>query len=650
MTTLTRKKSLLLLLTYTTISLFFASSGYAQNVAPSQGNEYLSIDEDQTPALIGNLLLNNIDPNGDAVSISNIYSSVAGAFITNLNNGFIDYETLLNHCGIDTIRYFVTDGNFFVQDTLFLTINCINDLPTGGDETLTVLEDASATTTVDLLANNADAEGDILTISGIGTPTNGTLTSNGDGTYDYTPNPNYCGTEIIAYQVTDGVNTITDFLTITVTCVNDAPIGGNETMTINEDSGSNNSGYLLGNDSDPEGNTLTILTVTQTGGGIVTLTGTGSVDYTPNPNFCGNDTVVYSVTDGVNVIFDTLFITVICINDLPLGGNEWVVTDTNTVLSNIDILANNSDIETNPLTVSSPSFPATTTMGGTVTMNGDGTVNYTPPTDYEGADTLVYTVCDDWMPTAACVTDTLFIMVSSDMDDDGVIDADDIDADNDGISNATELLTALNNGDTDNDGTPDIYDLDSDNDGISDIIEAGGVDTDGNGMVDNQFDWNNNGMDDDHELNPLPLSNTDGDAQPNFQDVDDDGDSTLTIDEYDENMDGIVDDCNGNGTSDYLDAETCTVIVPEIFSPNWDGKNDVLFITGIFAYPGNTFTVYNRWGQPVLKATDYQNNWSGKNEVETWLPDTTLPVGTYFYVLDLNDGSAPMKGYIYLTR
>lgn len=624
--------------------------GNTQNVAPNQGNEYLSINEDQTPALIGNLLLNNVDPNGDPVTISNIYSSVIGATITDLNNGFIDYYTLLNYCGVDTIRYFVTDGNFFVQDTLFLTINCINDFPVGGNETHTVLEDSPTTTTVNLLANDSDAEGDPISISGIGTPVNGTLTSNGDGTFDYTPNPDYCGTEIIPYQVTDGVNTITEYLTITVTCVNDAPIGGNETLTINEDSGVNNSGDLLANDSDPEGNTLTILNVTQTGGGVITLTGTGSINYTPNPNFCGNDTVVYSVSDGINIIYDTLFITVVCINDLPNGGNEWVTTDTNTVLSNIDILANDSDVETNPMTVSTPTFPATTAMGGTVTVNGDGTVNYTPPTGYEGWDTLIYTVCDDWTPTPACVTDTLFIMVSTDSDGDGVINTSDIDSDNDGISNTTENLTATNNGDTDGDGIPDINDLDSDNDGIFDIIEAGGSDSDGNGMVDNQVDANNNGMDDTIESTPLPLNNTDGDNLPDFQDVDDDGDAINTIDEYDENNDGIVDDCNGNGTPNYLDAETCNVIVPEIFTPNWDGKNDYLIITGIFAYPGNKLEIYNRWGQPVYRATDYKNDWHGTNELDTQVPDKTLTTGTYFYVLDLNDGSKPLKGYIYLTR
>lgn len=622
----------------------FSSSGIAQNTPPTQGNEYLSINEDQAPAIIGNLLINNFDADGDLLVITNIYSSVPGAIITNQNNGFISYSAPQDYCGIDEIRYFVTDGFVFIQDTLFLTINCINDPASSGNETLTVNENSSATTSPNLLANNTDPEGDVLTITSIGNPTNGTLTSNGDGTYDYTPNPGYCGTEIISYTVSDGVNNTIDNLTITVICVDDIPNGGNETLTINEDAPMTNSGYLLGNNSDPDGNTLTITNITQTGGGSFFLTPTGSVNYTPNPNWCGTDTLVYAVSDGGPAIYDTLFVVVICVNDLPTGGNEWIETEMDTPFINIDVLANNSDIENGILTITSPTFPATTTAGGTVTINSDNTINYTPPSGFTGYDTLVYQVCDDWTPIAGCDYDTLFITVSVS----GVVD--DIDSDNDGIMNSVENATALNGGDTDGDGIPDYLDLDSDNDGISDIIEAGGVDADGDGMVDNQVDNNLNGLDDGQEIMGWPLTDTDGDGIPDYQDVDDDGDGILTINEYDEDNDGVLDDCNGNGIPNYLDAASCEIDIPEIFSPNWDGKNDVFVINGIFAYKDNQLMIYNRWGALVYEAKNYQNNWSGTNEKDKFVQNDELPVGTYFYTLDLNDGKDPLKGYIYLTR
>jgi gliding motility-associated-like protein len=630
------------------LTIPFLSIG--QNTPPTGGNEYLSIMENQSPALIGNLLINNFDADGDPLSILNITNTVNGAIYVNLNNGFINYYTLPEFCGIDTIRYAVSDGNFIIYDTLFLTINCVNNAPSQGNETLTVQENSGTTNTVDLLANNIDPEGDLLTIISMQTPLNGTLTANGDGTYAYTPNTDYCGTEVLAYVVSDGVNTVTDYLTINVICQNDPPTGGNEYMTIDEDGPMTNSGSLLANNSDPEGNTLTILSITSTGGGVYFLTPSGSVNYTPNPDWCGVDTLTYTVTDGANIITDTLFVTVICINDLPTNGNEWIVTDTDVAVSDIDVLANNFDVENGVLSIASPSFPATTSAGGTVTINADNTLNYTPPAGFMGYDTLIYQVCDDWVPDAGCVYDTLFITVSIDADGDGVIDLDDIDSDNDGIPDLVEQSTALNGGDTDGDGIPDHLDLDSDNDGIFDIIEAGGVDVDGDGMVDNMIDLNGNGMSDYHEMYPHPLPDTDGDGLPDYQDVDDDGDGILTIDEYDANEDGIVDDCNGDGLPDYLDPISCNVWVPEVFTPNWDGKNDVLVINGIFAYPENEFKVYNRWGTLVFKSKGYQNSWAGTNDEQVYLYESELPDGTYFYVLDLNNGETPMKGFIQITR
>lgn len=630
-------------LVFTTL-LVFSFNSSAQNTAPNQGNEYLSINEDQSPAVIGNLLINNFDADGDQVVITNIYSSVPGATIVNQNNGFITYTHPQNYCGMDVIRYFVTDGFVFVQDTLFLTINCVNDPASAGNESLTVNENSGTTSTVDLLANNTDPENDPLTITTMGSPVNGTLVSNGDGTYSYTPNTDYCGTEIIQYAVSDGINITYDYLTINVICTDDIPNGGNETLTINEDAPMTNSGYLLGNNSDPDGNSLTIINITQTGGGTFFLTPTGSVNYTPNPNWCGTDTLVYAVSDGGPAIFDTLFVVVLCVNDLPTGENEWIETEMDVTFSNINVLGNNSDIENGVLTISSPSFPATTSAGGTVTINSDNTLNYTPPTGFTGYDTLIYLVCDDWTPTAGCDYDTLFITVSVS----GVVE--DLDSDNDGILNTVEDLTALNGGDTDGDGIPDYLDLDSDNDGIYDIIEAGGIDADGDGMVDNQIDTNLNGLHDPLEVLGWPLTDTDGDGLPDFQDVDDDGDGILTINEYDEDEDGILDDCNGNSTPDYLDPESCEIMVPEIFSPNWDGKNDVLIINGIYAYKDNKLMIYNRWGALVFEATNYQNDWSGTNEKDKFIMEEELPVGTYFYTLDLNDGNEPLKGFIYLTR
>jgi len=92
------------------------------------------------------------------------------------------------------------------------------------------------------------------------------------------------------------------------------------------------------------------------------------------------------------------------------------------------------------------------------------------------------------------------------------------------------------------------------------------------------------------------------------------------------------------------------VIVPQGFSPNGDGTNDVFEIVGIEDYPNNHIAVFNRWGHKVYEKDGYDNSWNGHSEVPLTLGNGMLPKGTYFYILSLGDGSKPMKGSLFLNR
>ena len=93
-----------------------------------------------------------------------------------------------------------------------------------------------------------------------------------------------------------------------------------------------------------------------------------------------------------------------------------------------------------------------------------------------------------------------------------------------------------------------------------------------------------------------------------------------------------------------------TVFVPEGFSPNGDGVNDVLYILGIRQYPNNELRIFNRWGHKVFERKDYQNDWNGMSEASMTIGETKLPRGTYYYVLDLHDSRIrPIKGFIYIN-
>jgi gliding motility-associated-like protein/uncharacterized repeat protein (TIGR01451 family) len=90
--------------------------------------------------------------------------------------------------------------------------------------------------------------------------------------------------------------------------------------------------------------------------------------------------------------------------------------------------------------------------------------------------------------------------------------------------------------------------------------------------------------------------------------------------------------------------------IPDGFSPNGDGTNDLFVIRGITNYPKNTFVIFNRWGNKVYEASPYINKWDGRSMFGLRVGGDELPIGTYFYVLDLKDGSSIFKGTIYLNR
>lgn len=90
--------------------------------------------------------------------------------------------------------------------------------------------------------------------------------------------------------------------------------------------------------------------------------------------------------------------------------------------------------------------------------------------------------------------------------------------------------------------------------------------------------------------------------------------------------------------------------IPEGFSPNEDGINDMFAIRGIQNYPNNTIVIFNRWGNKLFEASPYQNNWSGKATTGLRVGGDELSEGVYFYVLDLGNNSKVYKGTIYLNR
>jgi len=152
---------------------------------------------------------------------------------------------------------------------------------------------------------------------------------------------------------------------------------------------------------------------------------------------------------------------------------------------------------------------------------------------------------------------------------------------------------------------------------------------------------------------------TDGDGIPNYLDVDDDNDGINTEDEdLNEDSDVTNDDCDEDGIPDYLDDDICEVVVHDLLTPNGDGLNDYLYISGIQSHPSNTVQIYNRWGVLVYETNHYDSNgnvFRGVSEGRiTVQKDKKLPVGTYFYMLVYTSSKSgkvvEKSGHLYINR
>jgi len=107
-------------------------------------------------------------------------------------------------------------------------------------------------------------------------------------------------------------------------------------------------------------------------------------------------------------------------------------------------------------------------------------------------------------------------------------------------------------------------------------------------------------------------------------------------------------DLTNNEDNATVEISNC-LSISEGISPNNDGKNDVFFIPCIEDYPENTLKIFNRYGTQIYEAKNYLNTWSGKANMGLLQSSKLLPVGTYFYILEINGFDDAFVGYVYLN-
>ena len=225
----------------------------------------------------------------------------------------------------------------------------------------------------------------------VAAPIHGQAFVNADGSFSYTPEANYHGTDSFTYRVSNGQfesNIAT--VSLTIAPINDAPLASDATVTVVEDGSSLVDLVALASDVDSDSTSLVASIVAAPLHGQVVVNADGSFSYTAAPNYNGSDSFTYKVNDGEldsNIATVTLIVT--AVNDAPVA-TDASVTLSEDVTSRIDLVGFASDIDSATLTAVSVTGPT----HGSLTQNADGSYSYVPEANYNGTDSFSYKVND----------------------------------------------------------------------------------------------------------------------------------------------------------------------------------------------------------------------------------------------------------------
>lgn len=346
------------------------------------------------------MLANDTDADGDPLTAS-LMSDVQHGTLVLHEDGTFDYTPDENFNGIDGFSYVVSDaeGPSSVA-TVTISITAINDLPVAVNDEYTTDEDTPLTIAAPgVLGNDTDVEGDPLTAAIVSGPVNGTVTMSSDGSFVYTPNADFNGTDGFSYLINDGAgDSAVASVTITVNAVNDDPVAVDDAYSTDEDTTLtvDAAAGVLANDTDADGDALTAALVSGPANGTLTLNADGSLSYTPNAGFTGTDSFSYQASDGTNlsneatVMIDVQAATPVVRNVVGVNDRYTLEQDTTLSITAPGVLANDTDGDGDPLTA----VLFSGVQHGSLTLNTDGSFEYTPEAGFVGTDSFVYRATD----------------------------------------------------------------------------------------------------------------------------------------------------------------------------------------------------------------------------------------------------------------
>ncbi|MCJ8318092.1 MAG: cadherin-like domain-containing protein [Colwellia sp.] len=326
------------------------------------------------------------------------FSSPSNGNITFNANKTITYTPNEGFSGVDSFQYWVIGNNLYDVDsapaTVTITVEVANMPPVAVDDTIINLGDGQPVTAF-VIANDTDPENDfIYLLPEIGIPSHGTAVFASNQTVKYTPNVGYCGPDSFTYTVTQDVQgTSADIGTVTVIC-DTPPVAENDAMTIILNGGSVTLD-VIANDTDLDGDVLSLLSVGQAAFGQVSIASNKALKYSYAAGTCKNDSFTYIVTDAAtNGKTSTGTVTVTCTSTPPVANEDIIAILGDNASVAIDVLANDISFEGKSLTISSVGEPKNGTATITV-VNSNQVIVYQPNALRCGPDDFTYNMSDD---------------------------------------------------------------------------------------------------------------------------------------------------------------------------------------------------------------------------------------------------------------
>ena len=645
---------------------------FTESFFPVAEDDTISFDEDMSTDIP---VTTNDDFGGNgssstAITLVSIPSN--GVAVINDNgtptvptDDLVSYTPSADFNGIDSFVYRITDSKGYASDaTVNITINPIADTV---DDSFSTDEDIVLNEDVSTNDSHTTAPNYILNTDG----TNGSVSLATDGTFSYTPNPDFNGTDSFTYDATD-INGDTETATVTITvnpiadAVDDA-FSTDEDVVLNDDVSTNDTHTTATN----------YVVNTNPTDGILVLNTDGTFSYTPNSNFSGTDSFLYDVTD-VNGEIETALVT---ITVFPINGGMPLVPILNIDLITADNIINESESVTAILVTGTVTGDFSNGDTVTLTINNteySGTVNSTGNFEIpvSGNDLVldgdlmvsgILTTSDNFGNTGTATAQRPYEVA---------IDAPLVDSFT--TADSSPVLTG--------EGSPNealTITVDVDGDSIVDITYSTVTDSNGNWSIDTESAVPENGnytdlpsgstlditatdlagnqgtgtimiiFDNDRDNDGLTNEEEDQlGTDPDNPDTDGDG-----ITDGQEVIDGTdpLDPCDSNGGTPPPGAPCELYIENDLVTPS-DIMNGSFQIINIDLFPDNSVDIHNRWGQLVWETKGYDNRtnaFNGISKGQIAIPENNkLPSGVYYYRIKYvaNGEDKVLKGYLYINK